>query len=68
MRLVFNILDLLQIQLSVKETLDILLIVSLDVNLGGNVYARKFILQYFNNGSPINNGLVGEETESITVQ
>lgn len=40
--------------------------VSLDVNLGGNVYARKFILQYFNNGSPINNGLVGEETESIT--
>ncbi|CAF34283.1 hypothetical protein S-PM2d218 [Synechococcus phage S-PM2] len=42
--------------------------VSLDIHLaGGNVYTRKFILQYFdNNGSPISNGLVGEEVESIT--
>jgi hypothetical protein len=39
--------------------------VSLDVFLGGNKYARKFTLQYFNNGSPISNGLVGEETQSV---
>jgi hypothetical protein len=40
--------------------------VSLDVFLGGNEYSRKFIQQYFNNGSPISNGLVGEETQSVT--
>jgi hypothetical protein len=40
--------------------------VSLDVFLDGNAYSRKFALQYFDNGSPISNGLVGEEAESIT--
>lgn len=39
--------------------------ISTDVFTGGNKYARDFTLQYFNNGSPISNGLVGEETESI---
>jgi hypothetical protein len=39
--------------------------VSIDVFLGGNKYSRKFTLQYFNNGAPISNGLVGEETESV---
>jgi len=39
--------------------------VSLDVFLGGNKYSRKFTLQYFNNGAPISNGLVGEETQSV---
>ena len=39
--------------------------ISTDVFTGGNKYARDFILQYFDNGSPISNGLVGEETESI---
>jgi len=40
--------------------------VSLDIaNGGGNRYARQFILQYFDNGSPISNGLVGEEAESV---
>ena len=39
--------------------------VSLDVFMGGNKYARKFISEYFDaNGNPISNGLVGEETES----
>ena len=38
---------------------------SLDVANGGNEYSRKFVLQYFQNGSPISYGLVGEETESI---
>ena len=38
---------------------------STDVFTGGNKYIRDFVLHYFNNGAPINNGLVGEETESI---
>ena len=38
-----------------------------DVFTGGNAYARSFTLQYFDNsGLPISNGLVGEESESIT--
>jgi hypothetical protein len=39
--------------------------ISVDVFLGGNSYTKQFILQYFNQGSPISNGLVGEEAESI---
>ena len=40
--------------------------VSLDVFTGGNRYSRKFISFYFDaNGDPINNGLVGEEVESV---
>jgi hypothetical protein len=40
--------------------------VSTDVFTGGNHYSREFVRQYFNaNGTPINNGLVGEVTESI---
>ena len=40
--------------------------VSLDIFMGGNKYARKFVSMYFNeSGAPITNGLVGEETESI---
>ena len=39
--------------------------ISLDIFMGGNKYARKFISRYFDDGgNPINNGLVGEETES----
>jgi hypothetical protein len=38
--------------------------ISLDVFTGGNAYARKFVLQYFDNGLPISNGLVGEILES----
>jgi hypothetical protein len=39
--------------------------VSTDVFTGGNNYSRDFTLQYFNNvGSPISNGLQGEEVES----
>jgi hypothetical protein len=39
--------------------------ISTDVLTGGNNYARQFALQYFNSaGSPITNGLLGEETES----
>jgi hypothetical protein len=38
-----------------------------DVFTGGNAYARGFTLQYFDNsGVPISNGLVGEESQSIT--
>ena len=41
--------------------------VSLDAFKGGNTYARKFILQYFDvSGRPISNGLLGEEAESVT--
>lgn len=42
--------------------------ISLDVHTGGNVYARKFLEQYFNaSGSTlISNGLSGEVLESIT--
>jgi len=39
--------------------------VSLDVFLEGNKYTRQFVLQYFNNGVPIINGLVGEELASV---
>jgi len=40
--------------------------ISLDLAQGGgNKYSRKFVLQYFNNGVPISNGLVGEVTESV---
>ncbi|MFZ9725364.1 MAG: hypothetical protein ACO3B1_05970, partial [Candidatus Nanopelagicaceae bacterium] len=39
--------------------------VSLDIFMGGNKYSRKFVSMYFDAGSPISNGLVGEETESI---
>ena len=39
--------------------------VSTDVFTGGNNYSRQFVLQYFSNGFPISNGLVGEESESI---
>ncbi len=39
--------------------------ISTDVFTGGNNYSRQFTLQYFNNGFPIANGLVGEEAESI---
>ncbi len=38
--------------------------ISTDVFTGGNKYSRDFTLQYFENGSPISNGLVGEEVES----
>ena len=39
--------------------------IATDVFTGGNRYARQFIRQYFTNGAPISNGLVGEETESV---
>jgi hypothetical protein len=40
--------------------------VSVDVFTGGNNYAKQFTLQYFNSaGSPISNGLVGEELQSV---
>jgi hypothetical protein len=40
--------------------------VSLDLSILGNVYSRKFALQYFDeNLDPLSNGLVGEEAESI---
>jgi len=39
--------------------------ISLDIFMGGNKYARKFVSEYFVNGAPINNGLVGEEAESV---
>ena len=38
-----------------------------DVSFQSNRHVREFILEYFNpDGTPISNGLVGEETESIT--
>ncbi len=39
--------------------------ISTDIFTGGNKYSRDFTLQYFNNGVPISNGLVGEVNESI---
>jgi hypothetical protein len=40
--------------------------VSTDVFIGGNSYAREFVLQYFDGtGIPISNGLVGEEAQSL---
>jgi predicted RNA-binding protein with PUA-like domain len=38
--------------------------IATDVFTGGNKYSRDFTLQYFNNGTPISNGLVGEEIQS----
>jgi len=40
--------------------------VSTDVFTGGNKYSRDFTKQYFNNGTPISNGLLGEQAESVT--
>ena len=39
--------------------------ISLDLFLGGNKYARKFTLQYFNNGALTEVGLVGETAQSV---
>jgi hypothetical protein len=40
--------------------------IATDVFIGGNTYARAFSLQYFDeNGNPIADGLLGEESESI---
>ena len=40
--------------------------ISTDVFTGGNRYAREFVRQYFDaSGSPIANGLVGEEIPSV---
>jgi hypothetical protein len=38
----------------------------LDLISGGNEYIRRHAGTYFDNGSPISNGLVGEEAQSIT--
>ena len=41
--------------------------VSLDIFIGSNKYSRKFISKYFTDAStPLTNGLVGEEAESVT--
>ena len=40
--------------------------VSVDLFVGGNKHTRTFIQQYFEGNSPISNGLVGEEAESVT--
>jgi hypothetical protein len=42
--------------------------ISLDISIGsGNVYSRKFTQQYFSvSGSPISDGLLGEEAQSVT--
>lgn len=39
--------------------------VATDLFTGGNNYSRTFVSKYFNNGSPISNGLVGEESQSV---
>ena len=39
--------------------------ISLDLFSGSNKYSRKFVLQYFNNGTPIVDGLVGETAQSV---
>ncbi len=40
--------------------------VSIDIFTGGNTYSIAFVKQYFDNaGSPITNGLLGEESQSI---
>lgn len=39
--------------------------ISIDLFTGGNSYAIEFVKQYFDNGIPISNGLVGEEAQSI---
>ena len=38
--------------------------ISTDIFTGGNSYSITFVNQYFNNGVPISNGLVGETEES----
>ena len=41
--------------------------IATDVFIGGNKYSREFLLQYFDsNGNPINDGLVDEESQSLT--
>jgi len=41
--------------------------VATDVFIGGNKYSREFLLQYFDsNGNPISDGLVDEESQSLT--
>jgi len=39
--------------------------VATDLYIGGNYYSIEFVKQYFNNGIPISNGLVGEEVQSV---
>jgi len=39
--------------------------ISLDLFSGSNKYSRKFVQQYFTSGSPISNGLLGEEAQSV---
>jgi hypothetical protein len=39
--------------------------ISTDVLTGGNSYSQDFVLQYFDSGAPIANGLVGEEVQSV---
>lgn len=39
--------------------------VATDIYTGGNYYSIEFVKQYFNNGIPISNGLVGEEVQSV---
>jgi hypothetical protein len=39
--------------------------VTTDLYTGGNYYSIEFVKQYFNGTTPISNGLVGEEAESI---
>jgi hypothetical protein len=39
--------------------------VTTDLYTGGNYYSIEFVKQYFNGSTPISNGLVGEEVESI---
>ena len=39
--------------------------VALDIFLGGNEYTIKFTRKYFDGSTPISNGLVGEEAQSI---
>ena len=40
--------------------------IGVDLFHGGNKHTRTFIQQYFNGNTPISNGLVGEEAESVT--
>jgi hypothetical protein len=39
--------------------------VTTDLYTGGNSYSIEFVKQYFNGNTPISNGLVGEEAQSI---
>lgn len=40
--------------------------IATDVFTGGNKYSREFVLQYFENGTPISGGLDTERDESVT--